>query len=99
MQIQTAQSFLDPSLLLLVGFLVLMYFFIIRPQNRRAKEQREMLASLSVGDEIITNGGLVGVIVELSEQFAIVDVGEKVRVRVQRAAVATLLPKGTVKAS
>ena len=99
MQIQTAQSFMDPSLLLLVGFLVLMYFFIIRPQNRRAKEQREMLASLSVGDEIITNGGLVGVIVELSEQFAIVDVGEKVRVRVQRAAVATLLPKGTVKAS
>ena len=99
MQIQTAQSFMDPSLLLLVGFLVLMYFFIIRPQNRRAKEQREMLASLSVGDEIITNGGLVGVIVELNEQFAIVDVGEKVRVRVQRAAVATLLPKGTVKAS
>ncbi|MGI9344736.1 MAG: preprotein translocase subunit YajC [Gammaproteobacteria bacterium] len=102
-QITLAQAdpmgFFDPSILLLLGFLALMYFFIIRPQNKRNRELREMIAALQKDDEVITNGGLVGVIRELNDQFAMIEVGDKIQVRVQRSAIATQLPKNTIGSS
>lgn len=90
--------FTDPSILLLLGFLAMMYFLIIRPQNRRNREQREMMAALKEGDEVITSGGMVGIVRKLTEQHALVEVGDKVQVqvRVQRSAITTLLPRGSL---
>ena len=92
---------IDPSIFLLIGFLLLMYFLIIRPQSKRAREHRDMVAALKEGDEVVTNGGLVGVVRHLNEQYALIETGEAqqgkaVRIQVQRSAIATLLPRGSI---
>lgn len=89
----------------LLGFLpiilmfVVMYFLMIRPQMKRAKEHRAMVDALGKGDEIITNGGLAGVITQVGESFVTVEIAEGVRVRVQKGAVGNVLPKGTLKSA
>ena len=87
----------------LVGFLpiiilfVLFYFLLIRPQTKRAKEHKQMVGSLQKGDEVVTNGGVLGKIVEVGENFISVEVADNVQIKVQRNAIASLLPKGTLK--
>jgi len=73
------------------------YFLLIRPQQRRAKEHKKMLDALSKGDEIVTNGGIAGKVTDLGENFVEVEVADNVRVKIQRGALATVLPKGTIK--
>ena len=85
------------SLLPLVVIFVIFYFLLIRPQSKRAKEQRRMVGGLVVGDEIVTTGGLVGKVIKAGEQYLSVELTQGVEVRVQRHAVNTLLPKGTIK--
>ena len=68
----------DPTLLLLVGFMVLIYFLMIRPENKRRKAHQEMLASIEVGDEIVTSGGILGKVVKVKEQFLVVSVSDSV---------------------
>ena len=83
-------------------FLVLigvMYFLMIRPQMKRAKEHRGMLDKLARGDEVLTTGGIAGTVAEIGENFVTVEVADGVRVRVQKAAIANVLPKGTLKAA
>lgn len=82
--------------LLLIG---VMYFLMIRPQMKRAKEHRAMLAALEKGNEVITNGGLAGVVADIGESFVTVEVADNVRVRVQKTAIAAVLPKGSLKAA
>ena len=77
---------------------VLFYFLLIRPQAKRAKEHKQMVESLAKGDEVVTNGGIVGRITDLDENFLRVEIAEGVTVQVQRQAVMTLVPKGTYRA-
>jgi len=90
----------DPmsSLIFFGGMLVIFYFLLIRPQQKKAKEHRNMVAAMGKGDEIVTNGGLLGKITEVGEEYLTVELGDNVTVRLQKQAVATVLPKGTIKA-
>jgi preprotein translocase subunit YajC len=81
----------------LVLIFVVFYFLLIRPQTKRAKEHKNMVAALEVGAEVVTNGGILGKVTEVSEQFLTVEVAQGVNVKVQRHAVAQVLPKGTLK--
>jgi preprotein translocase subunit YajC len=85
------------QLLPLVLIFVVFYFLLIRPQAKRAKEHKAMVAALAVGDEVVTSGGILGKITETGEQFLTVEVAEGVRVKVQRHTVSTVVPKGTLK--
>jgi preprotein translocase subunit YajC len=87
------------SLLPLVLIFVVFYFLLIRPQTKRAKEHKAMVAALAAGDEVVTSGGILGRITEAGEQFLTVEVAEGVRVKVQRHTVTSVLPKGTLKSA
>ena len=84
-----------PLILIFVGF----YFLLIRPQAKRAKEHKAMVAALAVGDEVVTSGGILGKVTEAGDQFLTVEVAEGVRVKVQRHTVSSVLPKGTMKSA
>ena len=89
----------DPlmSFLPLIVIFVVFYFLLIRPQSKKAKEHREMVAALAKGDEVVTNGGMLGRISKVGDNFVELDVAEGVTVKIQRQAVANLMPKGTIK--
>lgn len=86
------------SLLPLILLFVVFYFLLIRPQAKRNKEHRQMLEKLAVGDEVLLSGGIAGKLVALGDQFVTVEIADGVTVKVQRHAVASVLPKGTLKA-
>jgi preprotein translocase subunit YajC len=81
----------------LVLIFIVFYFLLIRPQTKRAKEHRAMVSALEVGAEVVTNGGILGKVTEVSEQYLTVEVAAGVNVKVQRQAVSQILPKGTLK--
>ena len=87
-------GFLLPIILIAV-----MYFLMIRPQMKRAKEHKGMLDKLSKGDEVITSGGIAGTVTDIGDNFVTIEVADNVRVRVQKAAVGNVLPKGTLKSA
>ena len=87
------------TFLLPIALIAVMYFLMIRPQMKRAKEHKGMLDKLSKGDEVITSGGIAGVITDIGENFITVEVADNVRLRVQKAAVGNVLPKGTLKSA
>jgi preprotein translocase subunit YajC len=76
----------------------LLYFLMIRPQMKRAKESKAMIEALQKGDEVVTAGGILGRIAKLGDQYVTVEIADKTEVTVQRGAIAQLLPKGTIKA-
>lgn len=82
----------------LVGFLVIFYLMIWRPQAKRAKEQKNLLINLQKGDEVVTNGGIAGKIVKVSDDFVVLEVSDTVELKFQKGAIAAILPKGTLKA-
>jgi preprotein translocase subunit YajC len=85
--------------LMLVMFFAVFYFFVIRPQSKRAKEHRAMLSALAKGDEVVTAGGIVGRVEALGDAFVTVEVADGVRIRLQRHSITAVLPKGTLKAA
>lgn len=85
------------SFLPLILIFVIFYLLLIRPQQKRAKQHKLMVSELSRGDEIVTNGGTLGKITGVDDNFVTVEVSEGVRVKVQRMAVAQMMPKGTIK--
>ena len=85
------------SLLPMIGILILFYFLLIRPQSKRAKEHKQMIEALQRGDEVITNGGILGLIVNVSESYVIIEIAPTVEVTVLKSSVQTLLPKGTLR--
>ncbi len=85
------------TLLMMVLMFVAFYFLLIRPQQKRAKEHKAMVAALAKGDEVVTAGGLLGRIADISENFLTLEVADGVQVKVQRQAVQAVLPKGTLK--
>ncbi|MDY6943348.1 MAG: preprotein translocase subunit YajC [Pseudomonadota bacterium] len=92
-----AEPSLITTLLPLVVLFVLFYFLLIRPQTKRAKQHREMVAAISKGDEVTTNGGLAGRVTEVGDNFLELEIADKVVVKVQRQAIGSVLPKGTLK--
>ncbi len=96
---QQAAQPADPfiSLLPLILLVVIFYFLLIRPQSKRQKEHRQMLEALAVGDEVVTSGGLAGKLTALGENYVSIEVADGVTVKVQRPAIASVLPKGTLK--
>ncbi len=83
--------------LFLGGFVLIFYFLLIRPQNKRRKEHQALVGSLSKGDEIVTAGGIVGLITKVEDDFVKVRVGGDVEMRMQKSAIGATLPKGTIK--
>lgn len=79
------------------GFILIFYFLMWRPQSKRAKEHRNLVAELSKGDEVVTNGGIAGKISKVGEDFISVEISSGVEIKIQKSAVATALPKGTLK--
>lgn len=92
-----AQSDGTFSLIMIVAIFVVFYFMLIRPQNRRAKEHRALVANLKKGDEVVTSGGLLGKLVSVDEQYIKLALAEGVEISMQRGAVSSVLPKGTLK--
>lgn len=84
-------------LILIIVFLIISYFMIWRPQSRRAKEHRNLIDNLSKGDEVSTNGGILGKIVKIDNQYAVLNIADNIEIIIQKAAITTLLPKGTIK--
>ena len=82
----------------LVFILILFYFMLIRPQMKRSKEHRDMLGQLAKGDEVVTTGGLAGIVREIGENYLTVEIADGVSVKMQKSAVGSVLPKGTLKA-
>ncbi len=85
------------NLLFLVGFGLIFYFFMWRPQSKRAKEHKELLGGLSKGDEVITAGGILGKVVNLNDDYIVLEVSEGTELTFQKTHVSAALPKGTLK--
>jgi len=83
----------------LVLIFVVFYFLLIRPQTKRAKEHRAMVAALESGAEVVTSGGILGKVTELGEQYVTVEIADGVSVKVQRHTITQVLPKGTLKSA
>lgn len=92
------------SMALPAVMIVAFYFVLIRPQQKRAKDQRTMMEALKSGDEVITSGGLLGRVSKVVDQYVTIEVGNvvggnnAVEMTIQKSAVSALLPKGTIKA-
>ena len=97
------QSGGEPSALMqflpLIIIFVIFYFLLIRPQMKRAKEHKNLVANLGVGDEVVTNGGVLGRITDVSESFVTLEIADNTQIKLQRQAVASVMPKGTIKSA
>ena len=78
-------------------FFGIMYFMIIRPQSKKAKEHTALLEALTKGDEVVTNGGILGKIVTLGDNFVELKISDSSNMKVQRHAISSVMPKGTMK--
>ncbi|MBL7005327.1 MAG: preprotein translocase subunit YajC [Gammaproteobacteria bacterium] len=89
----------DPfmSFLPLIILFVIFYFLLIRPQQKKAKEHTALVSALKKGDEVVTSGGILGKITEAGDNYVTVTIAEKTDIKIQRQAVSTVLPKGTIK--
>jgi preprotein translocase subunit YajC len=104
---QAAPAAQDPSggmsgVFLMVAMFVVLWFLMVRPQMKRAKEHRKMVSELAKGDEVVTQGGIVGRVTKIGENYISVEIAEgkdgPVEVNLQKQAIGALLPKGTLKA-
>jgi preprotein translocase subunit YajC len=99
---QTAGATADPTggfmqLLPMILMFVVLWFLMIRPQMKKAKEHKALLSALSKGDEVVTQGGMVGKITKVGENYVTVEIAEGTEVVVQKPAIGLVLPKGTLK--
>lgn len=85
------------DLIFLVLLFVVFYFLLIRPQMKRAKEHKNMVASLAKGDEVVTNGGLLGKVTKVGDNFITLEIADGLEVKVQKQALGSVVPKGTIK--
>ena len=93
---QTAAPGITDFLPLIIIF-ILFWFMLIRPQMKRAKEQKKMLAELAKGDEVVTASGQIGKVAKISDQYVSLEIADGVVTHVQKQSIQTLLPKGTIK--
>ena len=81
----------------LVGLAAVFYFLILRPQQKRSKEQKTMLGGLQKGDEVVTSGGALGRVTKIGDNYVSVEIADNVTVQFQKNTIQTVLPKGTIK--
>ena len=86
----------DPIIVFFIGFLALMYFMTIRPQQKRMKALQEMMDGLEKGDEVVAAGGIIGRIKEIKGPYVSIEVSENISFKLQKTAIANTLPKGTI---
>ena len=85
------------SMLIMVGlFFVIMYFMIIRPQNKRVKEHNKLIDSLSVGTEVVVSNGIMGKIIKIKDDIVELEISNNVIIKVRKSSVTTVLPKGSI---
>lgn len=84
-------------LLMIVVFIGIFYFLLIRPQQKKTKDHQAMIAKLSVGDEVVTAGGILGRVTDVGDNFVTLEIADSVRIKVQKGQVTSLMPKGTLK--
>ena len=96
---QGAATASDPwlSMLPLVIIFVVFYFLLIRPQQKRQKEHKDLISKLVTGDEVVTAGGVLGKVTEVGESFVHVEIADGVQIKVQRQTIGAVVPKGTLK--
>ena len=82
---EQSPTFFDPTLFLLFGFMILIYFLMIRPENKRRKSHQEMLASLDLGEEVVTAGGILGKVSKISDQYIELSIADNTKIKVQKA--------------
>jgi len=88
-----------PMWLLMGGILVMFYFLLLRPQQKRAREHQALVSKLAAGDEVVTSGGLLGKVTDVGDIFITLEVADGVRVKVHKVQVTQLMPKGTLKSA
>ena len=86
----------DPTFLLLIGFFVLIYFLMIRPENKRRKAHQQMVNDIEIGDEVVSSGGLLGKVTKIGDEYFDITLGSNEKVKIQRASISNVLPKGTI---
>ena len=86
------------QLIMLGGFVLIFWLLIWRPQSKRAKEHKNLLAGLNKGDEVVTTGGILGKVTSTTDEFVTLQVADNMELNFQKASVAATLPKGTIKA-
>ena len=84
--------------ILIVGMIVIFYFFLIRPQSKRAKEHRELVSALAKGDEVVTSGGILGKVTKVTDDYVVIEIAANMEIKLQKHAISATLPKGTIKA-
>tara|TARA_B100001769_G_scaffold44027_1_gene30886 strand:+ start:230 stop:523 length:294 start_codon:yes stop_codon:yes gene_type:complete len=94
---EQSPTFFDPTLFLLFGFMILIYFLMIRPENKRRKTHQDMLSSLDVGEEIVTAGGILGKVTKITDQYIELSIAENTKIKIQKTSISAVLPKGTLK--
>ena len=94
---QTSSPF--SPLIVMVVFFAIFYFIAIRPQMKRAKEHRAMLGQLAKGDEVVTSGGIAGRVVDIGDAFLELEIAPGTTIKLQKSAIGTVLPKGTLKSA
>ncbi len=92
----TAEPSAWPSLLIFVGFFVILYFLMIRPQQKRAKALQQMISSLEKGDEVVAASGIIGRIKDIKGDYVSIEVSENITFKLQKTAISGTLPKGTI---
>ena len=85
------------SMLPIILMFVVLYFIMIRPQMKRAKEHKAMIDALQKGDEVIAAGGVLGRVTKVADNYVTIEIADKIEIKVQRPAVQLVLPKGTIK--
>lgn len=87
------------TILMMAVFFAIMYFMIIRPQQKRTKEHKQMLATLGKGDEVVTSGGILGKVTGINDNFVELTITDNVSIKIQKQAVTSVMPKGTMKSA
>ena len=85
------------NLVLLAGFVVIFYFLMWRPQAKRTKEHKNLIAALAKGTEVVTGGGVLGKVSRVDDNYVVLEVSENIEMKFQKSSVAAVLPKGTLK--
>ena len=94
---EQSPTFFDPTLFLLFGFMILIYFLMIRPENKRRKTHQEMISSLEMGDEIVTAGGILGKVSKITDQYIELSISDNTKIKIQKTSISAVLPKGPLK--
>jgi preprotein translocase subunit YajC len=81
-----------------LGVLLFFYFLFLRPQSKRAKEKKEMIAAINKGAEVVTSGGILGKVIDMDDNFVKLEIYDNTFIQVQRQSIETMMPKGTYKA-